>query len=68
MEHYAYPTLKLEGLNENAMYKLTAFEGRVDDGSPVVASGAYWMNRGLDPALNGDFHAAGFVLEEVAGK
>ncbi len=65
MEHYAYPTLKLHGLDEDAMYKLTAFEGNAERGTPAVASGAYWMHRGLDPALYGNFQGAGFTLEKV---
>jgi alpha-galactosidase len=65
-ERYPYPTLRLRGLDENAMYKLTAFEGKAVNGTPSVGSGAYWMNHGLDVNMNGDFQAAGFTLEEVA--
>jgi alpha-galactosidase len=64
-EGYPYPTLKLEGLDENATYKLSAFEGRAMNRTPSVGSGSYWMNRGLDVNLNGDFKAAGFTLEKV---
>ena len=35
--------------------------------TPEVASGAYWMHRGVDVELNGDFQAAAFTLERVAG-
>jgi alpha-galactosidase len=64
-EGYPFPTLKLGGLDENAQYKLSSFEGRAMNGTPDVASGAYWMHRGLDPALNSDFQAAGFTIEKV---
>jgi alpha-galactosidase len=65
IENYAYPTLRLQGLEEDAMYKLTAFEGHAERGTPAVASGAYWMHRGLDPSLTEDFQGAGFTLEKM---
>ena len=68
LEHYAYPTLKLGGLDVNAMYKLAAFAGKVVNGTPAVASGAYWMQHGLDTDLYGDFQAAGFTLEKVVAQ
>jgi alpha-galactosidase len=64
-EYYPYPTLKLRGLDENAMYKLSAFQGKAVSGTPQEASGAYWMNKGLDANLLGDFQAAGFTLERI---
>jgi alpha-galactosidase len=64
-ERYPYPTLKLRGLDDNAMYKLAAFAGNAVTGTPSVASGAYWMDHGLDANLNGDFQAAGFTLEKA---
>ncbi|HZL52808.1 MAG TPA: alpha-galactosidase [Terracidiphilus sp.] len=66
IERYPYPTLKLRGLDEDAVYKLEAFEGRATNGAPSTASGSYWMNRGLDVNMNGDFQAAGFTLTKVA--
>jgi alpha-galactosidase len=66
LEHYAYPVLKLRGLDENATYKLTAFEGRAMGGTPTSASGAYWMYHGLEAALDDSFEAAGFKLEKVS--
>jgi alpha-galactosidase len=65
LEHYAYPTLKLKGLDANVMYKLAAFAGKAVSRTPAMASGAYWMQHGLDAELYGDFQAAGFTLEEV---
>jgi alpha-galactosidase len=64
-ERYPYPTLKLKGLDEDATYKLAPFEGKAVNGTPSVGSGAYWMDRGLDPSLNGEYQAAGFTLEKV---
>jgi len=65
LEYYPYPVLKLEGLDENGVYKLTAFEGKAADGVPVTASGAYWIHDGFEPALYGNFQAAGFTLERL---
>ncbi len=67
-ELYPYPTLKLRGLDENAMYKLAAFAGKAMNGTPEVASGAYWMQVGLDADLYGDYQAAGFTLEKVVSQ
>ena len=44
---------------------LTPIEGKAREGSPAVASGAWWMNHGLDLDENfrGDFQAAAFRLD-----
>lgn len=68
LEYYPYPALKLAGLDEHAEYKLTAFEGRAESGTPEVASGAYWMHHGFAPMLYGIDQAAGFTLEKVAAQ
>lgn len=67
VEYDPYPVLKLEGLDEDAMYTLTPFEGKASEGVPERASGAYWMHHGFEPALYGNFQAAGFTLEKVGG-
>jgi alpha-galactosidase len=65
-EGHAYPVLKLKGLDPAATYGLTAIEGKADKATPAVASGAWWMNHGLDmgPEFKGDFQAAAFRLDK----
>jgi alpha-galactosidase len=58
-----FPTLRLQGLEPQARYRLRAIHGRVAPGTPGAASGAYWMQRGIDIAMKGDLQAAGLVFE-----
>ena len=60
-----FPTLKLKGLDPAAEYALSSIEGKVAQGTPAVASGAWWMNHGLemDADFRGDFQAAAFRLD-----
>jgi alpha-galactosidase len=60
-----FPRLKLRGLDPGAEYALTSIEGRARAGTPAVASGAWWMNHGLDmdASFRGDFAAAAFRLD-----
>jgi alpha-galactosidase len=37
-------------------------------GTLAEASGAYWMNHGIDLALKGDYQAAAIVFDRVGGK
>jgi alpha-galactosidase len=64
-EGRGFPILKLKGLDPEANYALTSIEGKADSRTPAVASGAYWMNRGLEmgPGFKGDFQAAAFRLD-----
>jgi len=64
-EGHGFPTLKLKGLDANAEYALTAIEGKARAGTPGTASGAWWMNHGLemDEGFRGDFQAAAFRLD-----
>jgi alpha-galactosidase len=61
-----FPILKLKGLDLAAEYALTAIEGKAKAGAPAVASGAWWMNHGLemDADFRGDFQAAAFRLDK----
>jgi len=65
-EGHPYPVLKLKGLDPTADYALTAIEGKAAKATPAVASGAWWMNHGLDlgPDFRGDFQAAAFRLDK----
>ncbi|MGB7546908.1 MAG: alpha-galactosidase [Terracidiphilus sp.] len=60
-----FPRLKLKGLDPAAEYTLTSIEGKAMEGTPAAASGAWWMNHGLDMDMNfrGDFKAAAFRLD-----
>ena len=60
-----FPRLKLKGLDPAAEYALSPIEGKTAVGTPAVASGAWWMNHGLDfdEGFRGDFQAAAFRLD-----
>jgi alpha-galactosidase len=64
-EGRGFPILKLKGLDAAAEYSLTAIEGKAKTGAPAVASGAWWMNHGLemDVDFRGDFQGAAFRLD-----
>jgi alpha-galactosidase len=64
-EGRGFPTLKLQGLDPAAEYALSAIEGKAGAETPEVASGAWWMNHGLemDAGFRGDFQAAAFRLD-----
>ncbi|HKF46232.1 MAG TPA: alpha-galactosidase [Terracidiphilus sp.] len=64
-ERRGFPILKLEGLDPAAKYALTPIEGKAGASMPPVASGAFWMNHGLEMAddFRGDFQAAAFRLD-----
>jgi alpha-galactosidase len=63
---YPFPRIFLRGLMPEAQYRITTIAGQLTAGQPKSASGAYWMQRGVDVELRGDFQAAAFTLEEVA--
>jgi alpha-galactosidase len=65
-EGHTFPRLKLMGLDPTSQYALTAIEGKADAGTPAVASGAWWMNHGLDleEDFRGDFRGAAFRLDK----
>ncbi|MGB6192036.1 MAG: alpha-galactosidase [Terracidiphilus sp.] len=64
-EGHIFPRLKLKGLDPAAEYALTAIEGKVGKTTPSQASGAWWMNHGIDMSeeFRGDFEAAAFRLD-----
>ncbi len=57
------PLLQLLGLDPGAQYKLTMIEGKARPETPTTATGAWWMNHGLNLELRGDFQAAAFHLD-----
>ena len=62
-EKYPYPRIFLRGLEADATYQVLALDGKLAEDTPAVASGAYWMSRGIDVLLQGDFQAAAFTLQ-----
>ncbi len=63
---WGFPLLKLKGLDPAAEYALAPIEGKAREGTPTVASGAWWMHHGLemDENFRGDFQAAAFRLDK----
>jgi alpha-galactosidase len=64
-EGRGFPILKLKGLDPAAEYTLSSISGLAREGTPETASGAWWMNHGLetDAAFRGDYQAAAFRLD-----
>ena len=54
-----------KGLDPKANYALMSIEGAAARNTPATASGAWWMNHGLDMSqdFKGDFQAAAFRLD-----
>ncbi len=64
-EGAGFPLLQLQGLDPAAEYKLTWIEGKARIGTPTAASGAWWMNHGLQIEMKGDYQAAAFQLDHT---
>jgi alpha-galactosidase len=64
-EHYPFPRIYLRGLEPAARYHVTALDGQLARDTPAEASGAWWMQHGLDVNLQGDFQAAAFELRRA---
>jgi alpha-galactosidase len=64
-ELYPFPRLYLRGLSETATYRIGSLDGKLSEDTPSPASGAYWMQHGVDAELRGDFQAAAFMLERI---
>jgi alpha-galactosidase len=62
-EGRGFPLLELQGLDPEAQYALTFIEGKARAGTPTTASGAWWMNHGLQLDLRGDFQATALHLD-----
>jgi alpha-galactosidase len=62
-EGRSFPRLQLLGLDPAATYALTSIEGKPAQDTPKEASGAWWMNHGIDLQLRGDFQGAAFRLD-----
>ncbi len=60
-----FPAIGLRGLDPAKLYRLRRIGGAAAEAgaNPDVASGRFWMERGVEAELRGDFRAAGYVLE-----
>ncbi len=65
-EQYPFPRVLLRGLKPDAMYRVATLDGALSEDTPAVASGTYWMQRGVDVYIGGDFQDTAFTLEAVA--
>ena len=64
MSYAAYPRTYPRGLDEKAVYRITALDGQLARETPAAASGAFWMQAGIDVNLWADFQAAAFTLQK----
>ena len=46
-ELYPYPRIRLRGLDPDARYSISSIAGTLAPETPNIASGAYWMQRGV---------------------
>jgi alpha-galactosidase len=63
------PALTLQGLDEEAIYSVTLFDGKARPRSappPGKLSGAYLMNHGVALPLTGDYDATSIKLDRIA--
>ncbi len=57
------PAIALAGLDPDAQYRIETMDGTpLPVTIPAEASGAYWMNHGVDVTLIGDFQGVGLIL------
>jgi alpha-galactosidase len=61
-----YPRIFLRGLDPAARYRFRMMDGHADADTQGAASGAWWMNVGVQLRMSGDFQAAAFTLQRVA--
>ena len=64
-ELYPYPRIHLRGLDPNAQYRIDLLDGGTASDTPKQASGAFWIDRGIDVDLRGDFRAMAFRMERI---
>jgi alpha-galactosidase len=63
----AYPRIYPRGLKADEKYRVQVLDGRLANQNPDSASGAYWMQNGLEVDLQGDFQAALLSFWEERG-
>lgn len=57
--------LRLAGLDPQRVYAMSVISGKPAVGTPPRASGAYWMRRGLELMMVGDFQGAAIRFDAV---
>jgi len=60
---YPAPAIFPRGLMPEAVYTIKMVSGAMGAGTPVQASGDYWMHHGISLQLEGDFAAAAVVFQ-----
>jgi alpha-galactosidase len=60
-----YPRIYLRGLDPSAHYRFHVLDGHAVSETPASASGAWWMNAGVQLILSGDFQASAFTLQRI---
>jgi len=60
-----FPNLQLQGLDPAVEYRLNWIEGKASPDTPASASGAWWMNHGVQPDMKGDYQASAFQLDRA---
>ena len=60
------PAVYLQGLDPGGEYSVHAIHGKLAGDAPQHASGAYWMSRGIQADLKGDYDAAAFEFERTS--
>lgn len=62
-----YPRIYLRGLDPAAQYRFHMTDGQAAGDTPEAASGAWWMDQGVQLEMKGDFQASAFTLQRIAG-
>ena len=62
-----YPRIYLRGLDPGADYSFHMMDGNAASDTPDSASGAWWMNVGVQLEIRGDFQASAFTLQQKVG-
>lgn len=57
-----YPRIYLRGLDPAAHYRFHMMDGNAASDTPDSASGAWWMDAGVQLIMSGDFHVSAFTL------
>lgn len=60
-----YPRIYLRGLDPAARYHFSMMDGQAAPDTPDSASGAWWMNVGVQLNMRGDLQASAFNLQRV---
>lgn len=62
---HPFPRIYLRGLDPAGIYSVHMLDGKAMPKTPTSASGAYWMNAGVQLKMRGDCQASAFILDRV---